>query len=412
MRAFLTGMGLTGMGLLLAGSAVAQEVRPPIAYLAPVEAEYLARHKRVMADPLAERGYEPRETLPGAAAQPLPVAKTPMVSKKALKAARDYAAQAKSSAFMVIHRGEVLAEDHFGGAADDLLVSKSLAKPVTVLAVGRALALGKLASLDQTLGEILVEWEGKPQGEIRVRHLLDMRSGLLAQGDISDPKSIWARSYLHPYHERIILEEYPLTDAPGSIYEYSNATSELVALVIERATGRRYAEFVGNEVLAKIGAPGGEVWVNRKGGLAHSGCCTMLPAQSYARMAMLVAQDGVWAGQRLLPEGYVAQMKTPTAENPYYGMGLWLGGRYTERRGFANPARAARAVLHSEPYLSDDVVMFDGNSNQIVYIVPSQQLVVLRLGPTPPKSPEWDNAKLVNIVLRGLKGAKLTPQPR
>jgi hypothetical protein len=56
--------------------------------------------------------------------------------------------------------------------------------------------------------------------------------------------------------------------------------------------------------------------------------------------------------------------------------------------------------------------MFDGNSNQIVYIVPSQQLVVLRLGPTPPKSPEWDNARLVNIVLRGLKGAKLTPQPR
>ena len=403
---------LTGIGLLLAGSAMAQEVRAPIAYLEPVEAEYLARHARVMADPLAERGYEPRETVPGAVAQALPVAKASMVSRRALKAARDHAAQAKSSAFMVIHKGEVLAEDHFGGTEDDLLVSKSLAKPVTVLAVGRALALGKLRSLDQKLGEILVEWQGKPQGEIMVRHLLDMRTGLLAQGDISDPKNIWSRSYLHPYHERIILEEYPLTDAPGSIYEYSNATSELVALVIERATGRRYAEFVGAEVLTPIGAPGGQVWVNREGGLAHSGCCMMLPAQSYARMAMLVAQDGVWGGQRLLPDGFVAQMKTPTAENPYYGMGLWLGGRYTERRGFANPARGARAVLHSAPYASDDVVMFDGNSNQIVYIVPSQQLVVLRLGPTPPREPEWDNAKLINIVLKGLKGAKLTPQPR
>ncbi len=51
---------LTGLALLLASSALAQEVRAPIAYLDPVEAEYLARHKRVMADPLAERGYEPR----------------------------------------------------------------------------------------------------------------------------------------------------------------------------------------------------------------------------------------------------------------------------------------------------------------------------------------------------------------
>jgi CubicO group peptidase (beta-lactamase class C family) len=403
---------LTGLGLVLAASAGAQDMRPPVTYLDSVEAEYLARHKKVMADPLAERGYEPRETVPGAEAKPLPLAKVSRISSKALAAAREVAARANSSAFIVVHRGEVLAEEHFGGTADDLLVSKSLAKPVTALAVGRALALGKLQSLDQKLGGIIKEWEGKPQGEIKVRHLLDMRTGLLAQGDISDPQGIWSRSYLHPYHERIILEEYPLTDAPGSIYEYSNATSELVALVIERATGRRYAEFVGNEVLSPIGAPGGQVWVNREGGLAHSGCCMMLPAQSWLRMAMLVAQDGVWDGNRLLPDGYVAEMRTPTPENPHYGMGLWIGGRYIARRSFANPARGIRGVLHSEPYLSDDVVMFDGNSNQIVYIVPSQQLVVLRLGPTPPRNAEWDNAKLVNTLLRGLKGARLRPQPR
>jgi CubicO group peptidase (beta-lactamase class C family) len=403
---------LTGLGLMLAASAGAQEMRPPVKYLDSVEAEYLARHKKVMADPLAERGYEPREVVPGATDRPLPVAKAPRVSARALAAARDVAARANSSAFIVVHQGEVLAEAHFGGSAEDLLVSKSLAKPITALAVGRALALGKLTSIDQKLGGIIKEWEGKPQGEIRVRHLLDMRSGLLSQGDISNPQGIWSRSYLHPYHERIILEEYPLTDAPGSIYEYSNATSELVALVIERLTGRRYAEFVGTELLARIGAPGGQVWVNREAGLAHSGCCMMLPAQSYLRMAMLVAQDGVWNGERLLPQGYVAEMKTPTAENPHYGMGLWVGGRYTERRSFANPARGIRGVLHSEPFLSDDVVMFDGNSNQIVYIVPSQQLVVLRMGPTPPREAEWDNAKLINTVLRGLKGARLTPQPR
>jgi CubicO group peptidase (beta-lactamase class C family) len=175
------------------------------------------------------------------------------------------------------------------------------------------------------------------------------------------------------------------------------------AHVIERATGRRYAEFVGTEVLQPIGAPGGTVWVNRPGGVAHSGCCMMLPARAWLNMGILVLQDGVWNGRRLLPRGYVAEMRTGTPENPYYGMGLWVAGSYTERRGFANAARPGPKVLHSEPYLARDLVMFDGNSNQTVYIVPSARLVILRTGDSPPKSPEWDNAMLPNTILRGMK---------
>ena len=129
-------------------------------------------------------------------------------------------------------------------------------------------------------------------------------------------------------------------------------------------------------------------------------------------MAMLVARDGKWQGKRLLPRGYVAAMKTGTAQNPHYGLGLWLGAHYVERRGFANPNRPLPKVLHSEPYLSNDVVMFDGNSNQIVYIVPSQDLIVLRTGNSPPRSPEWDNARLINTILAGIPSARLTAQPR
>ncbi len=389
-----------------------------IAYNPEVEAVYKARYDDISTSGAGElSAYSPLEAVPGAKVRPLPVAKTPAVSAAALEAARAYAEANKSSAFIVIHKGKVLAEHYFGAITPQTgIVSKSLAKPITALAIGRAIALGKIKSLDQPASDFLTEWQGKPQGAILIRHLLDMRSGLLAQGFSLDNQNVWSRAYLHPYHERIILEEYPLTDAPGSIYEYSNATSELIALVIERATGRRYAEFIGTEVLKPIGAPGGQVWINRPSGLAHSGCCALLPAQSFARMAMLVAQDGVWAGKRLLPDGYVAAMKTPTAQNPHYGLGLWLGEAYIERRGFANASRGAPKVLHSEPYLADDVVMFDGNSNQIVYIVPSQQLVVLRVGGSPPRQPEWDNAKLINTVLRGLTPAKgdpaLKPQRR
>ena len=71
------------------------------------------------------------------------------------------------------------------------------------------------------------------------------------------------------------------------------------------------------------------------------------------------------------------------------------------------------ATLHSEPFAADDLVMFDGNSNQIVYIVPSAKLIVLRVGDGPPKSPEWDNTKLPNLILRGFKTPPaIREQPR
>lgn len=381
-------------------------------YPPEVEAVYAARFKDIATSKKGELSrYDPLEVVPGAAGKPLPKATTPKIKAEAIEAAAAYAAANNSNAFMVIHKGKVVAARYFNGAdAATGIVSKSLAKPITALAIGRAIALGKIKSLDQPVVDFIPEWKGTPKEPMLIRHLLDMRSGLLAQGFSVEPDNIWSRAYLHPFHDRIIVEEYPLTDAPGSIYEYSNATSEMIALIIERATGRRYAEFIGTEVLQPIGAPGGKVWVNREGGLAHSGCCAMLPAESFARMAMLVAQDGVWDGKRLLPPGYVAAMKTGTPQNPHYGLGLWLGGDYVERRGFANPSRPMPKVLHSEPYLSNDVVMFDGNSNQVVYIVPSQQLVVLRTGDSPPKTPEWDNAKLINLVLAGIEGAKLVPQ--
>ena len=383
-------------------------------YPADVEAVYAARFQDIATSGRGELSrYSPLEIIPGAAPKSLPVNASPAISAEALKAAADYAGANNSSAFIVIHKGKVVTERYFGSTtAATGIVSKSLAKPITALAIGRAIALGKITSLDQPVSDFVPEWRGTPKAAMLIRHLLDMRSGLLAQGQSVEPMNMWSRSYLHPFHEKIILEEYPLTDAPGSIYEYSNATSELIALVIERATGRRYAEFIGNEVLEPIGAAGGEVWINRPGGLAHSGCCALLPAQSYARMAMLVAQDGKWGGKQLLPESYVTAMKTPTAQNPHYGLGLWLGGNYVERRGFANQNRPGPKVLHAEPYLSDDVVMFDGNSNQIVYIVPSEHLIVLRTGGAPPRQPEWDNSRLINIILAGIPGAKLTPQPR
>lgn len=425
-------IGILVNPLAVIAARAAEGVAPAIArYSTADEAVYLARFEQLTAAfklGLGLETYKPLEPLRGARRyRPLPAASAAQrrIHPSALAAARDYAGRNRSSALLVWHDGLMEETAYFGEMrADKTFPSRSLAKPMTAVAVGRAIRLGKIRSLDQPAVDFLTEWRGDPRrSKILVRHLLDMRSGFLPQAAATTAEDILNRAYLHPKHEQVILYDYPVVDEPGSRYEYNNATSEIVSLLIERATGVRYGEFVSREVLQPLGAAGGDVWVNRPGGVAHAGCCMMLPAESWLRLAMLLMHDGVWRGRRLLPDGYVREMTTGTAQNPHYGLGVYVSGRYNERRGFANPERVPPAgrVLHSEPYLAEDLFLFDGNANQVVYIVPSARLVVLRVGEPPPKSAgvEWDNTMLPNLLLRGLEAdrqrrgvAAPVPQPR
>ncbi|WP_186455532.1 serine hydrolase domain-containing protein [Nitrospirillum pindoramense] len=385
------------------------------------EAVYRQRLSALMAGAAPETIYQPLEAVPGAASPAaLPRAQTATrasaiagIRIDALTAAEAYAAESKASAFLVWHQGRLAAERYFDGVtAQTPLPSKSLSKPLAAVAVGRALFLGYIRSLDQPVADFIPEWRGTAKAAILVRHLLDMRSGLLDQGVSANPDSPWNRAYLSPDHGRYIIDAYPLTDAPGSRFAYSNATADLVAVVLERATGRRYAEFLGHEVLAPIGSPGGAIWVSQPDGLAHSGCCVLLPAESWLRLARLLLDDGVVDGRRILPSFYVREMVTPTAQNPRYGLGVWVAGPYVERRGFGAPGTPGPSVRHGEPYLDRDLYLFDGNGNQTVHVSPAAGLIVLRLGPTPPKALDWDNARLPNLLLRGLVNPPaLSPQP-
>jgi CubicO group peptidase (beta-lactamase class C family) len=403
----------------LASLVVTMTVLGPTSHAATVheaadEALYLKRFQQLTAAFQTGLGlelYDPLEPVPGAARhRPLPAASDAerTVSPEALERARAYAERNNSIALIVWRKGRIEAAHYFKGHdASRTFASRSLAKPMTAVAVGRAIALGHIRSLEQPVADFVTEWKSDPRrSKIRVRNLLDMRSGFLPQANATTAEDILNRAYLHPRHEQIIIEEYPVVDEPGTQYEYNNATSEMVAVLIERATGQRYGRFLSEQVLKPLGAAGGDIWVNRPGGVAHSGCCLMIPPESWVRLGVLVMQDGVWEGRRLLPEGYVRSMQTGTAQNPYYGLGVYVSGLYTPRRGFARRERIPEAlqVLHSEPYEASDLFLFDGNSNQVVYVVPSQQLVVLRVGDAPPRKAgeEWDNTFLPNLLIRGI----------
>ena len=349
--------------------------------------------------------YDPLERVEGArVVQPLPTAAAD-VAVEALTQAHNFAAARGSSSFMVWHKGALIDETYFDGYDRNALVNaKSLAKPLTAILIGRAIAQGYIKSLDQPVADFITEWKYDPRrSKILVRHLLDMRSGLLAQGVPTGPDDILSRAYLHPRHDQIIINEYPLVHEPGSRYDYSNANAELIAPLIERATGMRYAAYVTRALLEPLGSAGGTIFVNRPGGTAHSGCCVQLPAPTWLKLGILLLNDGVWNGKRLLPDGYVTAMRTPTLENPNAGLGVWTGEPYAKWRGSLNPEFTMGRTLHSEPYAARDLFLFDGNGSQVVYIVPSLDLVIMRTGEYPPRDHPWDNSLVPNLIIRSIQ---------
>jgi CubicO group peptidase (beta-lactamase class C family) len=361
-------------------------------------------------------GYDPLAQLRGAdEIIKLPRQKATWLNAEARDWLSELGVESNSKALMIWHKGQVVFEDYFKETdPTTLVVSRSLSKPLSVIAMGRAIEEGFIKDLDEPASLYLKEWRGTDKAGITLRHLLQMRSGLAPQAFAPVPSDVMNRAYLHPYHIEVILYEYPLVTQPGTRYDYSNANSEIIAPIIERATGRRYEEWLTEAVLTPLGAAGGDIWVNRIGGTAHSGCCARLPAETYLRLALLTLQDGVWQGQRLLPEGYVQDIITPTVSNPHAGMGIYVAGPYVESRGAANPQLNVGKTNHGEVYLDRDLYLFDGNANQVIYIIPRHDLLILRVGVAPPKDKPWDNSLLPNRILRELSeatGVKLEPQP-
>jgi len=160
--------------------------------------------------------------------------------------------------------------------------------------------------------------------------------------------------------------------------------------VIERATGKSVQALLSERVWKPIGAADAAFQLDRPGGVARVMCCMRATPRDWARVGLLLAQDGKWDGKQVLPAGWVKTMATPSTNNPNFGLGLWLGSPYDgKRERLWGP--------QSEPFLAEDVRFMQGGGYRTVYIVPSRQLVILRHGK---EVPDWDNAALVNVVLR------------
>lgn len=220
---------------------------------------------------------------------------------------------------VVLQRGRVVYQFYRDGTSDRPRLVASVTKSALSTLVGIALGQGKLASLDQPVLAIMPEWadaNGDPRAAgITLRHLLTMTAGFEI-GDnelVLQPRAAWAR---------------PLRAAPGEVFGYDNAMVQLLAAIVEKATGMPVLEFARRELAEPLGIERFELLRGLR-----------LRTLDMAKLGQLYLQKGVWNGKAIVPESYVMAATQPQTTgaspvNTSYGLMWWVIPSKLERQTF------------------------------------------------------------------------------
>ena len=335
--------------------------------------------------------YQPRELIAGGN-EPMAPRVTPeleALDRQSLETAAAYAAQKDSTALIVTRHEHVVFEKYWHGTSFDTVEDgQSFSRVVTALAVGAALSRRRIHWPDEPVEAFIPEWRGDPRGSITINQLLKMSSGLRAPQPSLSPWSPIMRAALASDIIATDLNE-PLAANPGSEWAEQSADPQLAALIVERATGMRYAEFVSEAIWRPIGAGDAWLWLDRDGGAPHTECCMMARQGDWLRLAELLIKDGNYRGDEVIRPGWIARMLVPAHGNETFGSYIRVG-----------------KSTGAEPYATQDLFIIEGNGGNRLWLIPSMQMAILRMGPAPERAADWDDALIPNAIIRGARDYK------
>ena len=362
------------------------------------------RHRRAPAEPIGAVGwYTPTETIGQGSGTPLriaaPAART--LDAAALDGAQRYAVEKNSYALIVAHRGVVQLEYYKDGFGPErALESQSMHKPLAAILTMAAVADGRLA-LDDPLGKFIPAWRDDARGRITVRDVLYMQTGLV------EPR--FEQKWGNPAYQMFITSH--LDDAvlalgvdrpPGEYYASHYAATQLLQLVLEAATGQRYARYLNERLWSRLGAGEAQVRLDRPGGNAQVFCCIQARPRDWLRVGLLLSRHGEFEGRSVLPMSAFLELTTPSRFNPNFAMQqIWRGHPYRPIR-MMDSRNPSRGLPVSAPYAAEDAFYLEGRGGQRVYVVPSRELVVVRQGEI---RMEWDDAAFINGLIAGVPAA-------
>ncbi|MGE0580509.1 MAG: serine hydrolase domain-containing protein [Steroidobacteraceae bacterium] len=316
----------------------------------------------------------PVEAFGGPATAFFPVA-TPArrtIDAGALAQAEAWAAANDSAALLVLHRGEVQLERYWQGLTRETpYPMRGFSPSLLGLAYGRAVAEGRVPSLDVRVEHWLEEWRGEPRGEITLRQLLGNVSGL-EPARLDDWIALFGKSGRLRFGTRTgrAALAFDLAHEPGTHFAVSPVDAQLLGVILERATGEPYPRFIAQALWQPIGAGVAEIRLDRRGGMAAVFDGLRAAPGDLLRLGAFLADEGVVAGRPMLPPGWIGELARGSVPNPHQGL---------DARG-----------------LDGGGVSLAGDG-RIVWAWPGERLVVVRLGRA---TPGWD-ADTLPRLLRG-----------
>lgn len=297
-------------------------------------------------------------------------------------------------AVVVVHRGRIVAERYADGFGPETpLIGWSMTKSVMAALVGIRVGQGEL---DLHAPAPVPEWgeAGDPRGAITLDQLLRMSSGL----EFSELTDDYGSDLVTMLFDRGDAAGYaaakPLAHEPDTDWYYSSGTSNIVSRILRASfegDQAAYFRFPREALFDRIGMRSAVIEPDASGTFVGSSFM-YATARDWARFGLLFLQDGVWLGERILPEGWVEYSTTPTPRAPQgrYGAHWWLNA--------GDPQDPADRPW---PALPTDAFAAQGFEGQRVLVVPSRELVLVRLGQSRPES-SFDTNSFAAAVLAAL----------
>jgi CubicO group peptidase (beta-lactamase class C family) len=295
-------------------------------------------------------------------------------------------------AVLVVHRGRLLAERYAPGFdAGTPQLGWSMTKSVTSALVGILVGRGEI-DIDAPIGFASWSAPDDPRAELTWDHLLRMSSGLEFNEDYGLRTDVTVM--LYDVHDGSSLPlERELAAPVDTTWYYSSGTTNLLTRRIREVLGddAAYHRFPHDALFEPVGMHSAVMETDPSGTFVGSSFMYATP-RDWARFGQLYLQDGVWEGERILPDGWVARSVAPTPTHPSagYGMQWWLNAAEDPEQ---------RAL----PGVPPDAYFASGHQGQMVLVVPSREAVIVRHGMT--NGVKWPRAEFAAAVLAAVPDA-------
>lgn len=276
----------------------------------------------------------------------------------------------KTRAFIVLKKGKIVVEKYWGRnildnadfSKDDSWYWASAGKTITSFLIGKAQEDGLIALEDKTskhLGEHWTSLELEDENFIKIRHQLSMTTGLDYDSvDLDCTDSLCLR-----YKKRA-----------GTQWYYHNAPNTLLSKVLENASGKDYNAYTKEKLMDDIGMSG--KWI--KNGYLN---VFWSKPRDAARFGLLIMNEGRWENTSIMRDNtYLdAMINTSQNINKSYGYLWWLNGK----ESVVFPGSTTKISSSISPNAPDDLVAAMGKNGQFIDVIPSEDLVVIRMGEAP-----------------------------